>query len=327
MFSKKFLENATHYGSGIFLLLVVAYLYDRYKQKENELEYYENQAIVQKYLLNKDFNGDKPFLWIPLIHELNSRQWITNNSRTSFNLNQPYLESTVQSIIKYCSKDFNICILDDDSYGKLLPNWSIVLTEVPEPIRNKMRKLVWLKILEEYGGLFVPPSFLCIETLKPIYDQCSPLVSVEEINRGSSSEYTVFTPSFSFMGSKPNCKIVKDSIQRFEHLVSQEYTSESEFWNQWTRWCEEMKFKGYMTVIDGEYIGIKKDNREITVEEMLSERNGYELFKQTKYGILIPQNQILKRTAYEWFSRMSIDQITKSHLALAKYFSFCKCNL
>ena len=38
------------------------------------------------------------------------------------------------------------------------------------------------------------------------------------------------------------------------------------------------------------------------------------------YGIWIPAANILKRTNYEWFARMSPEQIYQSNFILAKYF-------
>lgn len=332
--SPDFLNKLIHYGSGILAFLGVAYLYDKYKQKEQENEYYENQNIIHNYLLNDKFNGEKPFLWIPLVHQHNSRQWDNFHSRTSTRLNQPYIQATVKSIIQTCSRDFNICILDDSSYEKLVPNWTTDITQLPEPIRTHMRNLVQMRLLYTYGGLIVPPSFLCIKSLRDAYLQCSPLVAFEDINRGSSSTYTVFTPSSSFYGCIPNCKQMLDGIQYFEKLVSRNHTDELMFWDEWSRWLEKQHQENSLTLIDGETIGVKRgckdqigksqrEKREISIEEMLSERNGYHLFNQIQYGILIPQNQILKRTNYQWFARMSVEQIKNSNLAISDYFALC----
>ena len=47
------------------------------------------------------------------------------HSRNTNNLNQPYLHLTIQSIIDHCSNDFHICLIDDDSFSKLIPEWDI----------------------------------------------------------------------------------------------------------------------------------------------------------------------------------------------------------
>lgn len=315
-----FIQTASNYGSGVLLLLGVLYLYDKYKQKETEMEYYENQAVIQEYLLNHEFNGNKPFLWIPLTYEANTRQWRSFMSRKSTDLNQPYIDATVASIIRHNAKDFNVCILDDRSYNKVLSSWNLSLVDTPDPIRTHLRNLALMKVLYEYGGLIVPPSFLCIDSLLPIYQQRSPMVTVEEINRTSSSEHTLFSPSFSFMGANPQCPLLEKAIQRFETMVSKNYTNELEFWGQWNRWCYEQVHHNKMKVIDGNLVGIKQGSTPIPIDDLLSEQNGYTLFKNIKYGIWIPHKEVLERTHYQWFARMSHEQILNSNLAIANYF-------
>jgi hypothetical protein len=321
--SPNFLNKLTYYGSGVLAFLGVAYLYDKYKEKEQEKEYHNNQDLINRYLLNDKFKGQKPFIWIPLIHQKNTRMWDNFYSRSSTRLNQPYLQSTVESIIKKCGNDFNVCIIDDDSYEKLIPNWRITLTQYPEPIRTHMRKLAQMKLLYTYGGLMVPPSFLCLKSLREAYELCCPMMAFEGVNRGSSSNLTCFTPSFSFFGSTPNNSNLLDGIHYFERIVSRNYTDELKFLDEWNRWLEKQNHMNCLKVIDGTTIGIKRENREISIEEILSEQNGYHLFNQIKYGILLPQDEILKRTSYQWFARMSIDQIKQSNLSISDYFVLC----
>lgn len=319
-----FVQTAIHYGSGVLMLLAVMYLYDKYKQKEMEMEYYENQGVIEEYLLNTEFHGNKPFLWIPLTYEANARQWLDFYSRKTTNMNQPYLEATIQSIIHHNARDFNVCIIDDLSYHKLMRNWTISLVDVPEPSRTHIRKLALMKLLNRYGGLIVPPSFLCIRSLASLYNQRSSMVAVEQINRSSSSQEMLFTPSFCFMGSDAGCPALQDGIQRFETMVSENHTHELEFWGQWNRWCYEKVHQGQMTLIDGKEVGVKREKREITLEDILTDGNSFDLFREVQYGVWIPQDEILKRTNYEWFARMSIDQIEQSQLAIANMFILAK---
>lgn len=316
-----FIQTATNYGSGLLMLFAVLYLYDKYKQKEQQVEYYENQAIIGEYLLDSEFQDGKPFLWIPMTYESNTRHWKSFYDRRSTDLNQPYLDATVASIIQHNAKDFNICVIDDRSYGKLMDSWTISLVDVPDPIRSNLRNLALMKLVYMYGGLLVPPSFLCLGSLLPLYQQRSPMVAVEQRNRGSSSEYSLFTPSFSFMGADPKCPALQEGITRFEHMISRNHTHELEFWGQWNRWCYEQMEKNQLTCIDGTSVGVKRKNKEIPVDELLSDAHSYSLFHDVQYGIWFPQQEILSRTSFGWFSRMSLQQILDSDLAVSKFFA------
>jgi hypothetical protein len=59
------------------------------------------------------------------------------------------------------------------------------------------------------------------------------------------------------------------------------------------------------------------DDETVTVETLLGE--DYIHFYGKMYGIWIPDKMILKRRHYEWFSRMSPEQIFESQFILAKY--------
>ena len=43
-------------------------------------------------------------------------------SRLTEDLNRPYLYLCMKSMIDKCGGDFNICLVDDDTFGKILPD-------------------------------------------------------------------------------------------------------------------------------------------------------------------------------------------------------------
>ena len=102
--------NIVKMFSVFVILSTVGILYERYNRKyfpDEELDKYD---LVKKYLLNEDDRiKKKPFLWIHTKHEINSRERLSFYSRNSKNLNQPYLNLCIESIIKYCGKSFNVC--------------------------------------------------------------------------------------------------------------------------------------------------------------------------------------------------------------------------
>ena len=109
-----------------FILLVLGILYRRYEDKRERQESSDIYENIQQYLLDDDTLGKskKPILWIHVPYEYNSRQWLSFGSRSSFNLNQPYLYLTTRSIIKNCEESFTVCIFDDNSFHKLIPGWN-----------------------------------------------------------------------------------------------------------------------------------------------------------------------------------------------------------
>ncbi len=99
----------------LFILLVLGILYRRFEDKRERQESVDIYENIQQYLLDDDTLGKskKPILWIHIPYEYNSRRWLSFGSRSSYDLNQPYLYLTVRSIIKCCDESFTICIVDD----------------------------------------------------------------------------------------------------------------------------------------------------------------------------------------------------------------------
>ena len=126
-----------------FVLIVLGFLYRRYEDKLNRENNGDIYEAIQQYLLDGNTLGKskKPILWIHIPYEYNSRNWLSFGSRNSFDLNQPYLYLTVKSIINHCNNSFTICIIDDNSFQKLIPGWNINMTTISDPILSNMRIL------------------------------------------------------------------------------------------------------------------------------------------------------------------------------------------
>ena len=107
----------------LFVILIsLGILYQKYIEKQSNKIFIDDYGEIKKYLL-KDKTLDKskkPILWIHIPHEYNSRHWLSFGSRSTDQLNQPYLYLTVKTIIKCCDESFNIVMIDDGSFEKLI---------------------------------------------------------------------------------------------------------------------------------------------------------------------------------------------------------------
>jgi hypothetical protein len=151
----------------------------------------DDYTLIKKYLLNESplYGYDKPKLWIHTKYELNARNWKSFQSRSSTELNQPYIYLTVKSIVLHCGKDFNICLIDDDTFSKLIPSWNIDMNRVAEPKKSQYRDYGMAQLLYLYGGMVVPNTFVCRRNLKDFYYdgiQNTPFVC-EYINKSANS--------------------------------------------------------------------------------------------------------------------------------------------
>ena len=60
-------------------------------------------------------------------------------------------------------------MIDDESFGKIIPGWTTDMTRIAPPIRQKVREIALARILYYYGGMLVPSSFICFKDLAGIY--------------------------------------------------------------------------------------------------------------------------------------------------------------
>jgi hypothetical protein len=307
----------------VIIIIALGILYQKYLEKQSLLVPGDSYDEIRKYLLNESSlaKSKKPILWIHVPHEYNSRNWLSFGSRSSLELNQPYLYLTVRSIIKNCDQSFYICIIDDKSFANLIPDWNIDLTLIADPILSNIRQLAIAKLVYAYGGINVPISFLCFKDLVGLYEKGTngdTMFVCENVCENITSTTDIFCPDARFFGAKKNNPIMSEYIEFMQRQISADYTAQTEFLGDFDRWCNKRVQNKRMRLIPGTDVGTKTVNDEpITVDTLLSE--DYIHFYPKMYGIWIPADKILSRVKFEWFARMSPQQIFQGNFILAKY--------
>jgi hypothetical protein len=306
-----------------FILIVLGILYKRSEDKRIREEEGDTYEAIQKYLLDGDTLGKskKPIMWIHVPYEYNSRRWLSFGSRSSFELNQPYLYLTVRSIIKQCDESFTICIIDDTSFKRLMPDWNINMTSISDPILSNMRMLGMMKLLHKYGGMICPLSFVCLKDLNEMYmkgTRGEKMFVCEVVDRNITSSEMDFYPNLSFCGAPKECDTVRELCNFIQRTASHDYTADVKFLGEYDKWTKQRIENGRINLVDGVEIGTKTmDDKQIVIEDLMS--NHYLDLYQGAYGILIPAEEVLSRRKYEWFARMSPKQVLESDTIIGNY--------
>jgi hypothetical protein len=306
------------YIGSLFALIIMSVIYEKYKKKETFDDESKQYELVRKYLLNHSSlaQSKKPILWIHMNYEINARSWSSFGSRNNDHLNQPYIFLTIKSIIDKCGKDFNICIMDDSTFGKILPGWTIDLHMTADPIRGKLRELALARVLHSYGGIIVPRSFICLQSLISLYDNGCMFVG-DFNDRNITSVQTQFFPSSKIMGCEKNCPIMAEYIQHMEYLNSTDFTEESNFTCESGKWFYDKILQNQVKIISADKLGMKTINgKPITVEMLIND--SFIDISQDAVGVYIPEDEILKRTNYQWFARLSTVQVLDSNTNVGK---------
>ena len=320
----------TNYLILLIIFIIIKILHGRYTDKLKKEEKINDNELIQKYLLSGQTldESTKPILWIYIPCNYTSSYCNNTNSQNNTlelnNLYYPYLYLTVKSIISKCSDSFTICLIDDNSFKKLLPTWTINLNTIAQPIKHKVYKLAMMKLLYNYGGLICPISFLCMKDLSMLYEigiQNNKMFVCETINNnitGSNINSNNFTSSLEFCGAPKQSEIINQIINKLQQIISTDFTQESIFLGEISNLLNSYVANKSINLIDGQLIGIKSmDNNQILIENLIS--SSYLKLNPNSYGILIPTNDIIKRNKYSWFSKLSHEQLYNSNTIIGKY--------
>jgi hypothetical protein len=321
-------KNMNHYIIALVIIGIASYLGNQLKERLDTTEQDEYE-MIKKYLLNDSplYGYNKPKIWIHSKYEINARSWTSGQGLNTTDLNQPYLHTTIQSIINQCGDEFHICLIDDATFSKLIPSWEIDLPNIAEPFRSQYRQIGLLELVYYYGGIVVPNSFLCLKSIKSLYDSnsSSPFI-FEKINRStnivanSTIGKRLFMPDIGFIGSKKNDSTILELIKTLKiRSQNPHFTNEYEFLGDTDIFALSLVDQNKLSLIGGELIGIKTEkSKAIRVEELLEEAP-LDVNDSKIYGIYIPSDEILKRPKYEWFAVMEMEYMLKSNLAIVKY--------
>ena len=201
-----------------------------------------------------------------------------------------------------------------DSFSKLLSDWNVILSNVPEPIRENVRRLGIMKILYTYGGISLPRSFLCMTCLQSFFESTaykSKMFCVENVNRSVSQLENEFLPDDKIIGCIKFSEKMKNYIEFLEKSIEEDSTDEFKVLGKKNMWLKEEVEKFNIKLIDSRLVGMKStDNVYVGIEELLGD--SIISFDKNKIGIYLDECEIGKRNAYNWFNRMSKEQIFNS---------------
>jgi hypothetical protein len=325
------MANETFYYIYLSLFVIgVLILYMKYEEKVNKNSVPMNrlpddmEMLSEYYYKNTAENLErekKPILWIHIPYEYNSRNWSSFGSRTSFNLNQPYLYITLKSMIMNCDDTFHVCIIDDMSFSRLLPKWKVDMKLLSDPMKQYIRQLAICQLLYKYGGINLPISFLCMKNLYYIWDRGTiktGVFTIETVNREVSKDENIFKPNVKFLGAVKHSDTMLNMIRYIEYEISKDYTDQMKFLGNINNYLVEEIQKHKIYMFDSGYIGAKTiSGNPIIIDTLMS--SDYIELTETCHGIYIDMYDLLNRTKYEYFPRMSMRQVCEGTSILSKY--------
>jgi hypothetical protein len=191
-----------------------------------------------------------------------------------------------------------------------------------DPIKSRVRILALTKLIYTYGGMLVPNSTIAIKDLKPLYNEKisnNKMFTGELINRSDSNVHSRFSPSHKIMGCVKSCNNMKLLSEHLEILISSDNTDQANFEGNVSRYLRKLMNDGRCNIICGKGLGTKnKKNEPILIDNWLEE-SSVNLCMCSLYCIILPDDEILSRTKYQWFARLSHLQVLEANTQASKY--------
>lgn len=294
---------------GSVLLAGYNLLYSKKQEKDVQFE------VIKQYLVNQSSlaKSGKPILWIHNEYKINDRNWKSFGSRNSNELNKPIIYLTIHSIIQKCDKSFNICIIDDNSFGNLIPGWNINMDTVPEPTKAYYRQVAFLHLLHTYGGMIVPSGFLCFHNLAELYEDHIAKQSffITEVPPTSIlTDSTISFPSFKIMGCNKDNKQIHELLELLEKQATTKFTNETNFTGNREKILYEFASEGKCKLVSGKVFGYyDEDGNAITQDELMSDEPI--VLSDKNVGIEIPIDNIITRNKQNWLATLNLDDLPK----------------
>lgn len=241
-------------------------------------------------------------IWIYIEFDRNSRVWENFGSRSSTKLNLSYVNLCIKSIIDCCAENYDIFIFSDTDINEILEE-DFDYKKISGDLLEKYRHLSLMKILNKYGGVLVPPSLFLKKSIRPIDND--KIWYVSDINNIDNSMMTNRTLSTCFTGSNANNQELESYIQHLSKDTKCHFD-------------ENYLVKHNIPYIDGSYIGTKDVNgKRIYLEDLMStEPINY---SENNIGLYMPHKQLIKRKVYNWFCKMSEEQVLKTNCNFSYY--------
>ena len=235
-----------------------------------------------------------------------------------------YLDLCLSTIIKYCSSDFNIIVLNEKTVFDYLPN-----------IRRDIKKLkialkvdyIRLKLLYKYGGVWLDFDTILLKSLKPLYNKLDSYDFIGFGCTGRTCNNGYPRPSNALLISKKGTVLFKNCINQSDKLLDNAKKNDDYnfkyfdlgkkiIWNE----IEKLTKDGYEYLhFDSSYTGNRDNNKRWITQNRLLGKNVIFLNPSNLYCVFL-YNSDLSKDENKWFLKLNEYEIMISDTVVGKLF-------
>ena len=309
------MDTTTTIAVSVALVAVLLYTYP------NSINPFQDVNLMEK-------GKDKPTLWIYLNNsDVNSRSWSDFMDRSSHAINLPFLNLCYKSIVEKNSDVYQIQVIGGlQDLAVRMGGWKAL----PVPLQNtdavvREPELNWIRaaVLAKWGGLWVSPATISIKPFGPL-----PKKRIVFFGRDTAPTYgnANILPALNVIWSpKPEEWLMIEWEKAARGRLNRR-SGGSEF-----RSDEKSDLSDALRNFSGQYTHLQTAElsrkgaalKRIELEDLLAAGTEgdipFTISTDTIY-LPIPYPEILQRSAFEWFLRMSENQILESDLVISYFF-------
>lgn len=288
-----------------------------------------DKSFLKNTHTKESFYNTKPYIWIYLEEEYNSKKWPTFGSRLTLNNMESYLIICLYSIYKHCGQSFNIIVLNDQNIFTYLPDLNIAMGPESTISLDRRRDLISFMLLYRYGGIWLNPNTIIMKDLLPTFNL---LKEFDMIVFGCPSEYYTCNKGYlrpqrdlimSLPGLKINylCSVELNKMIQSYNFPAYDFnlTGDCIFW----KYLKQMVFYEQFNFLhlSAEFDGTRDYNHKlIGLDNWLSTNRTYFIDEEKVIFVTLNRQELNENMHYKWFLRFSLHQIINSDLWIANLF-------
>jgi hypothetical protein len=280
----------------------------------------EEDGFQRKNLLSDGLDNNTLWLYYDQ-SDVNARYWNDFGARSSRVLHTPYLNLCYESIYMKNGKNYNVKILAGLSdVAIILGGWK----ELPKALQNPIaivneaeKNYIRATILRRFGGLWVEPSTICLESF-PQMNKVT-FFGTDKDETYSDTNGTPVPGVHVMYSPKADNKVFVEleelALKRIEHHEGGKQFRKDIKWdlkNVMDKYSAEIDYYPNME------FSRNQSGRRIQLEDLLSSTNIH--VPRNSVYVPIDSVELQERRNFGWFLRMSEEQILSSDLLISKLF-------
>lgn len=204
-------------------------------------------AIYILYIFYKNHYGNNISSVYPSIYENNKIHYMWVYWENVDELDMPdYIKLCISTIIKYCSEDFNLVILNEKTVYDYIPELRDI--NIGKLLIAQKVDIIRILLLHKYGGLYVDADTIVMRSPKEIVDKLKTYDYVGFGCTGEKCNYGYGKPSNGIMASRKNGvligKIKENILNKLSYSRNWEYFELGKYiiWEE----LDKLTEKGYV---------------------------------------------------------------------------------